>query len=626
MDRLDVTKDFESDSMVVTEDFEEESEDSLSNPASSILISNSTQSSNSISSSSSISSSLPFMSSVMIVLMKISKGMTNESVNVFLKFFLSMYPDFCCPTSVRSCLRTISSRCDIKKHFVQCENVFRLDIIFQLRMIMRNNINAFLDYRQSLLSSGNIDLISTSPYIGERNPFVIHAMLCADGTNMFSTKSDSFWPLQVVLLDFPLHVRQKIHNRILLSFSTAKPKWSDILSTIHEDFSQSFSLIINNVTYNFELKLFKCIFDLPGLASICNVTQYNGEYGCPYCLHPGVQIAVGHGSSRKYPFVSDIPLRTDHHYRDCLTSVSETGRKVFGVKGPSPLFQILKYPDDVVFDSMHAFYEGVAKQFLMFSTTMSVIRHPLKFASRSKLNFVNNFVASVLVPHEFSKFPSLDHVKMMKASELKSFLLYLFVPIYFAVTPIPICEHVLLLVYIIRLSCASCIDDEVCCLISRLVSAYFTKAGNLLPKEFFSLNLHFLLHLEKQLQSSGPLQTCSMFSFEAGMKHFKKLCHGTTHHGKQIVVNFLLYKFLFFEVFSHRNQYSRFSSVLKDIAIDVDNSNGFISTDRYRINGVMYHSTNYARKGKSASNLCFLKNGDFAEILSFHKNTRRNDC
>ena len=544
--------------------------------------------------------------------------MSVESVNVFLKFFSSLHPKSEVPACLKSCLRTIASHCNITQQLKSGQMIYRLNLIFQIKMIMKNNLSAFLDFRRQLLSNGNVDVISTSPHVVDTEPYVIHAMLCADGTSIFKTKSVSFWPLQLILLDFPLHIRQKIHNRILYILCLTKPKWSDVLSNVHEDFDQSFSLTVNRVTYNFKLKLFKCIFDLPGLASICNVTQYNGAYGCPFCLHPGEQISVGHGSSRKYPLLSNVPLRTDEHYRECLCSLQESG-KIFGVKGHSPLFQSLKYPDDIVFDSMHAFFEGVAKQYLMFSTTHSVSRHPLKFDSRSKRKFLDDFLLSIAVPHDFSKFPSLEHLRMFTASEFKKILIYLFVPIYLSVTPLVVSEHILLLVYIIRLSFSTCIDSDTCSFISKLVSVFLSKADTLLPKDFFTLNFHFFCHLEKQLRTSGPLQGCSMFAFEAGMKHLKKLSQGTTHQGKQIVENFLLYKYVYFEASSKQSDYSVFENVLNDLGIRAETEDGYISANRYRRKGIVYHSINYERKGKSQSFLCFLESGELAEIISFKK-------
>jgi len=32
-----------------------------------------------------------------------------------------------------------------------------------------------------------------------------------------------------------------------------------------------------------------------------NMHQYNGQFGCSFCLHPGEKISVGNGYARVYP-------------------------------------------------------------------------------------------------------------------------------------------------------------------------------------------------------------------------------------------------------------------------------------------------------------------------------------
>lgn len=39
-----------------------------------------------------------------------------------------------------------------------------------------------------------------------------------------------------------------------------------------------------------------------------NMTQFNGQYGCSLCLHPGEQVEKGNGSVRVYPY-KDVPNR-----------------------------------------------------------------------------------------------------------------------------------------------------------------------------------------------------------------------------------------------------------------------------------------------------------------------------
>ena len=134
-----------------------------------------------------------------------------------------------------------------------------------------------------------------------------------------------------------------------------------------------------------------------------------------------------------------------------------------------------------------------------------------------------------------------------------------------------------------------------------------------MPEDFFSMNVHLLSLLHSQILSAGPLQNCSMFAFEAGMKQFKRFCYGTVAYDKQMAECSLLYKHLYFEVRQSLNVYSKFSDLLTDLGIGDFEKNSFIDDERCCINGIMFHSLNYNRKS-SSSHLCFLS---FCEIIQF---------
>lgn len=45
--------------------------------------------------------------------------------------------------------------------------------------------------------------------------------------------------------------------------------------------------------------------DAPARAQLSNVMQYNNEFGCEYCLHPGVVISMGKGRLETFPFSNE---------------------------------------------------------------------------------------------------------------------------------------------------------------------------------------------------------------------------------------------------------------------------------------------------------------------------------
>ncbi|MGH0144495.1 UNVERIFIED_CONTAM: hypothetical protein FKN15_003413 [Acipenser sinensis] len=106
-----------------------------------------------------------------------------------------------------------------------------------------------------------------------------------------------------------------------------------------------------------------------------NFKQYNGAYGCGFCLQRGEVVPRGHGYARVYSLENDMaPLRTKQqtiHYAERVC-VQGNGQSEMGVKGVSPLlllseFDIIK---GFVPDYMHSVCLGVVRQFtnLWFDT------------------------------------------------------------------------------------------------------------------------------------------------------------------------------------------------------------------------------------------------------------------
>jgi len=112
------------------------------------------------------------------------------------------------------------------------------------------------------------------------------------------------------------------------------------------------------------LTITKVICDLPALAHVCNINQYNGKYGCPLCLIPGEYISNGAGNSRVYIHKNDDydnVLRTVDK-NDQLANLAVNERKaVMGIKGHSPLRAYTLLPSSIDIDEMHMLFEGVTK-------------------------------------------------------------------------------------------------------------------------------------------------------------------------------------------------------------------------------------------------------------------------
>ena len=102
------------------------------------------------------------------------------------------------------------------------------------------------------------------------------------------------------------------------------------------------------------MKLLFGVFDLIAKASVLNMKQFNGFYGCPTCLHPGE-----HRGIQTYPLGTSYSLRTLEGIEKEISKGQNSGTIVEGIKGPSPLRGFLHLVDGVPADYMHCVLEGV---------------------------------------------------------------------------------------------------------------------------------------------------------------------------------------------------------------------------------------------------------------------------
>ena len=65
--------------------------------------------------------------------------------------------------------------------------------------------------------------------------------------------------------------------------------------------------------------------------AIQNIKQYNGMFGCSYCLHKGESITVGRGKSRDYCGEMKGLRTTEQHSRDA--ELADGNLSIQGVKG-----------------------------------------------------------------------------------------------------------------------------------------------------------------------------------------------------------------------------------------------------------------------------------------------------
>ena len=191
------------------------------------------------------------------------------------------------------------------------KQVATFDLLHQLRLVLVEHYDTIISYR-SKLSTGNGDILSLSDDLDCRDPLILHLHLSADGGQLYRYKKQSFWAVHATVLDLPLDLRSKKENMILLYLcaSKQKPEWSvfmkDCLKDSVIDKTSMIYLGLHSVPINVKVVLYSAVFDLPAMASILNHVQFNGKFGCLYCLAPGFVKRVGKGHSRKYRGICEL--------------------------------------------------------------------------------------------------------------------------------------------------------------------------------------------------------------------------------------------------------------------------------------------------------------------------------
>jgi hypothetical protein len=514
-------------------------------------------------------------------------------------------------------------------HFQLEEDFISLDIIHQLKLIVLKNLKMIIAYHKELYSEQNFDVLSSRimterAHLLSMKPIYLHLFISVDGTAMLRTRSLSFWPIQVIVLDLPLQIRQKFENIVLCSLWHGKnePNFKKMLSKIEK--KMLFDIKVDGCCYYFEAKIFLCTFDLPALAKVACLTQYNGQFSCPKCYAPGVTMNSGRGMCRIFPTLENFDLRTDTEWLQHSKLADETHSRIFGLKGFSPILQHIPLPSHLCLDSMHLLFEGISKCILS-SLFDSKFHGSLFYLGRAAVSkAIDKSFNSLICPHNFSKFLSpTKNLSFWKAHEFKLATLYIIFPILSMYLPLQYSVHLALYVYIVREAHSGSSHDNVVLHMERCVNMFLKHLPNLYPPELQRINFHLLKHYSEQFKMLGPAHGATMFPFEANNKIFKTFLHGTRCHSNQFVSNFVLYKSLTFYLWQCNSAVAeQFCNVLGISMVNSSKcSTDPVVLDKYRVmrRGIIFHSYDYPHKHNSASYfiLTSLIGKEFCKIVSF---------
>ena len=242
-----------------------------------------------------------------------------------------------------------------------------------------------------------------------RDPHCLTLLLHTDGAPVTKMGSKSLWPIQCTIAEIPPPIRDRIDATMVLGvwLGGSHPHrdlfWRDVVDQIRLLYNNGI-IVENNEGQNFKFRV-RCqliTFDLPALAHSCNIIQFNGYYGCPFCDLRGIAIQ----RQVFYPFSpTSSKLKTDKEYSRYSTNDRSILNNI-GIKGPTPLTDILILPDQVALDYMHLVCSGHVKTLIGYWERILL---PNVFAEASQ------YLTTVIIPHMFGyQFLPLAHYSQWK--------------------------------------------------------------------------------------------------------------------------------------------------------------------------------------------------------------------
>lgn len=325
-----------------------------------------------------------------------------------------------------------------------------------------------------------------------------------DGLPISKSTKKSLWPIlgKIIGQNAPPFLIGSYHGK-------DKPKSLDLY--LHLFIDEFKKLIIDGFDYDgrtYKITLRSNICDSPARSYVTATKQHNSTFGCSKCFVEGTynnRMTFNNHKAR---------LRTDETFRNREQEEHHTGTSPFE---DLPIDMINQFP----LDYMHLVCLGATKMILKLW-----IKFIPKFTG-AQTNQLSEVLVNLnkYIPKEFNrKLQPLLELGRWKATTLRLFLLY--------VGPVVLDNDYLPNDYILHFNCLS-LAIRLFCHPEHCVT-YFDYASNLLDYfvnqfqelytlEFVTYTIHNLVHLSKDVERYGPLDSFSAFEFENYMQFLKKI-------------------------------------------------------------------------------------------------------
>jgi hypothetical protein len=357
-----------------------------------------------------------------------------------------------------------------------------------------------------------------------KTEFFLTLSLHFDGIPIFKSSNKQFWP---ILGKVDQAVDQKPFV-IGLYYGTSKPNSANVyLDALIEELCQleKHGIIIDGK--QFCVRVSCIIADAPARSFIKCVKSHNSYYSCEKCTQTcefiSNRMVFKNDPHCKLRDDSSFRLHPDKHHQLAI----------------SPLTKIsIGLVTQVILDGMHLVYLGVMRKMLFIWTGLSGKIWRMHRLSRRTVSDLSNDIIQCkqICPSDFSRKPrSLTELKYWKATEYRSFLLYIGPVVLKKHLPENKYNHFLLLHIAIYILCFDQATDAWINYANRLLDVFVQSSVSLYGRKFLVYNVHNLTHLSTDVKNFGPLDSYSAFKFENCLGNLKKMCRSKNHALQQVV-------------------------------------------------------------------------------------------
>ena len=240
--------------------------------------------------------------------------------------------------------------------------------------------------------------------------------------------------------------------------------------------------------------------------------QYNGYYGCSWCLHPGIPVLHITKNVIKYPLLDNVPpLRTE---RDSLSHIRD---REFGFLKSSSLLGLKSFNiiDGFFPDAMHCVDMGIV---IKFATMWFVDRNKEYSIPTRIIRIINRQMASIKVPIKIVRLcRTINDLAHFNSREYQNWALFYSILMLQLVPNFKkYINHWKLFVEAYHILLQESIESSEIDRAKKLLKKFVGLTEKYYGADNMTYNMHQMLHISNSVRYWGPLWAHFGYPFESG--------------------------------------------------------------------------------------------------------------